>query len=186
MAQPKVRQGPETAQERVLDCKATGRGEQENSPTAVSSSLGSGCHKASPCCLLLPKLNHSRFRCPQGTAGTNSPRCYGSQNLQLSKTEVNWGLQQRYSQWYNMTSGKSRTPALCLGSGTQARWKQVSALRRCSHRGPATGTVLWAHTWPHTPLLNFDTSQGQPADPNLLATSHCQHICSPARLPATF
>lgn len=88
MAQPKVRQGPETAQERVLDCKATGRGEQENSPTAVSSSLGLGCHKASTCCLLLPKLNHSRFRCPQGTAGTNSPHCYSSQNLQLSKTEI--------------------------------------------------------------------------------------------------
>lgn len=114
MAQPKVRQRPEAAQGRVQDCKATGRGKQANSPTAGRSSLR---------CLLLSKLNHSRLRWPWGTLGAALPRCYGSQHLHLNNTEVNWGLQQRCSQWYNVTSGNSRTAAACFDSGTQARPK---------------------------------------------------------------
>lgn len=128
MAQPKVRQGPETAQGRVPDCKATGRGEQKNSPTAASSSSGFGCCGASTHYLLLPKLNHSRFGCPRGTAGTNLPHCYASQNLHLNNAEVNWGVQQRCSQWYRVTSGKPRTAASCLGSGMQARPKASLSL----------------------------------------------------------
>lgn len=113
--------------------------------------------------------------------GPNSPRYYSSQNLQLNHTEDNQGLQQRCSQWYSKTSGKTMTGVSCLGSDTQASQKQVLALRCCSHRGPAMGTALRAHSWSHAPLLNSDTSQGQSAAPNLPAISHGK---ASAALPA--
>lgn len=79
------------------------------------------------------------------------------------------------------TSGKTMTGVLCLASDTQARQKRVLALRHCSHRGPATGTALRAHSWSHARLLNSDAGQGQSAAPNLPAISHGN---APAALPA--
>lgn len=176
MAQPKVRQGPQTAQGRVPDRKATGRGEQENSPTAASSARY----------LLLRNLNHSRLRCPQGTTGANLLCCYCSQNLHVNTTEVNWGLQQRCSQRYDVTSGKSRTAASCLGSGTQAKPKECFSLELLLSSWSSHGhSTLSTELAPRTPaeLWHWPRAASRPKPPG---HHPCKHICSPAHFPTTF